>query len=87
MSVGKALEASVCAARASGIVRRVKSWTLSRSSLRSEEVGSTKPQGCLVDKERWVDDRCSDRGRERWIWRMVFVKTRGMLEVDMSVMA
>ncbi len=85
ISFGNAFELSVFAASDSGISRRVNSWTLSRSSVRSSVVGGTKLRGCVVDAERlWAKRR--GLGRERWIWRRVFVRARETWEVDIMTL-
>lgn len=50
------------AARDSGILRRVKSWTFSRSEARSEVVGEVKPWGCLEANVRERGRRFAGQG-------------------------
>ena len=81
ISAGKAFVVSVVWARDSGISRRVKSWTLARSSSRSERVGGTKEGGCLdlvLARRMLVFRRDGELGERRMrVWRVRGARARG----------
>src|SRR5690242_8966562 len=79
-SLGNAFSRSVLAATSSGISRRAKSCTLSRSSSRSDCEGGVKLAGCLVEACRMLV-----RAATRGAWRRERVSRRGARAAIVSV--